>query len=163
MLLLRSLALPPALLYHTLLFQLHSGDIILVKIGDIVPADCRVIPQYLAGLECDEALLTGESLPSVKTPEAIDDPVCPVGDRTNMIYSGSQVAKGRVRAVCVATGMKTELGKISEAMNRKEKTNKQGFAARWHNFKAFLGVVDTTPLQIKWVRGGCRIFRQSTV
>jgi len=129
--------------------EVVPGDIVLVKIGDIVPADCRVIPEFLAGLECDEALLTGESLPSVKTTEPISDPVCPVGDRTCMIYSGSQAVKGRVRAVCVATGMQSELGKISEAMNRKAESNKKGFAARWHKVKAFLGVVDTTPLQIK--------------
>lgn len=125
------------------------GDILLIKIGDIVPADCRIIPNHLAGLECDEALLTGESLASVKTEDPIEDPVCPVGDRTCMIYSGSQVAKGRARVICVATGMDTELGKISEAMSRKEKSNKTGWAARWFKIKAFLGVADTTPLQIK--------------
>ena len=68
-----------------------------------------------------------------------------------MIYSGAQVVKGRARAVCVATGMKTELGKISEAMNRKETNNKKGFAAKWHKTKVFLGVAETTPLQIKYV------------
>lgn len=72
-----------------------------------------------------------------------------VGDRTCMIYSGAQVVKGRARAVCVATGMKTELGKISEAMNRKETNNRKGFAAKWHRVKVFLGIAETTPLQIK--------------
>jgi hypothetical protein len=47
--------------------------------------------------------------------------------------------------------MKTELGKISEAMNRKETNNKKGFAAKWHKTKVFLGVAETTPLQIKYV------------
>jgi potassium/sodium efflux P-type ATPase len=125
------------------------GDIVMVKIGDIVPADCRILPGHLAGLECDEALLTGESLPSVKTEEVIDDPVCPVGDRTCMIYSGSQAVKGRAKVICVSTGMTTELGKISAAMSKKESSGKTGFAATWHKVKGFLGVVDTTPLQIK--------------
>jgi P-type E1-E2 ATPase len=66
-----------------------------------------------------------------------------------MIYSGSQVVKGRAKVICVATGMTTELGKISAAMSKKESSNKSGFAAHWHKVKAFLGVVDTTPLQIK--------------
>lgn len=126
-----------------------SGDIVLVKIGDIVPADCRILPEFLSGLEVDEALLTGESLPVDKQGAPIEDPTCPVGDRTSMIYSGSQVTKGRARCVCVATGMNTELGKIQEAMSRKESNNKKGFAATWHKFKVFLGVAETTPLQIK--------------
>ena len=61
---------------HELMRTCHRGDIVLVKIGDIVPADCRIIPEYLSGLEVDEALLTGESLPSQKTPDAITDPTC---------------------------------------------------------------------------------------
>ena len=64
-----------------------TGDIILIKIGDVVPADARTLPGYLSNLECDEALLTGESLPVSKTAGAIEDPTCPVGDRTNMVMS----------------------------------------------------------------------------
>ena len=64
-----------------------TGDIILIKIGDVVPADARILPGYLSNLECDEALLTGESLPVSKTAGAIEDPTCPVGDRTNMVMS----------------------------------------------------------------------------
>jgi Na+-exporting ATPase len=107
------------------------GDIIEVKIGDVVPADARIIPGHLSSLECDEALLTGESLPSVKTKDPLDDPDCPVGDRTCMIYSGSQVTKGRARCVVTATGMQTELGKIAAAMQRKETRKETGWKARW--------------------------------
>lgn len=57
-----------------------SGDIIVCKIGDVIPADGRIIPGYLSSLEVDEALLTGESLPSVKQEEIIEDPDCPVGE-----------------------------------------------------------------------------------
>lgn len=66
-----------------------------------------------------------------------------------MVYSGSQVVKGRARTICVATGMKTELGKISEAMNRKETNNRTGWRRKWHKFKVFLGLAETTPLQVK--------------
>ena len=61
------------------------GDIIIVKIGDIVPADARILSGHLSNLECDEALLTGESLPVSKTAEALDEANLPVGDRTNMV------------------------------------------------------------------------------
>jgi magnesium-transporting ATPase (P-type) len=66
-----------------------------------------------------------------------------------MIYSGSQAAKGRAKVICVATGMDTELGKISAALSRKETNKRTGFAATWYKFKVFLGLADTTPLQIK--------------
>lgn len=52
----------------------------MVKIGDVIPADARIIPGWISSLENDEALLTGESLPSVKQEEAIEDPDCPVGE-----------------------------------------------------------------------------------
>lgn len=63
------------------------GDILLIEIGDIVPADARLLPTYLSNLECDEAVLTGESLPATKTVDPIIDPVCPLGDRANMVLS----------------------------------------------------------------------------
>lgn len=61
------------------------GDIILIKIGDVVPADARIIPGQISNLDCDEALLTGESLPVSKSAETLEEPNCPVGDRTNMV------------------------------------------------------------------------------
>lgn len=61
------------------------GDIIVIKLGDIVPADARIIPGYISNLECDEALLTGESIPVHKTSEPLEDADCPVGDRINMV------------------------------------------------------------------------------
>ena len=103
----------------------------MVKIGDIVPADARILSGYLSSLEADEALLTGESLPVTKTEEPIEDPDCPLGDRTCMVYSGSQVVKGRARCLVVGTGMTSELGKIAAAMERKETRKETGFAATW--------------------------------
>lgn len=71
--------------------------------------------------------------------------------RVNMVYSGAQVVKGRARAVVVATGMKTELGKIASAMDREEARKETGFAYYWYKFKVSLGVAGTTPLQMKFV------------
>jgi magnesium-transporting ATPase (P-type) len=68
-----------------------------------------------------------------------------------MVYSGSQVTKGRARVVITATAMDTEIGKIARALDSKAKRNEKGLAAFWHKTKVLLGVAETTPLQIKWV------------
>ena len=125
------------------------GDIILIKIGDVVPADARIIEGHVSNLECDEALLTGESLPVAKIIDTLDDPTCPVGDRVNMVYSGSQVTKGRARAVVTMTGMNTELGKIAGALERKEANTAAGFAKFQHRAAVGLGLAESTPLQIR--------------
>jgi Ca2+-transporting ATPase len=86
------------------------GDIILVEEGDTVPADARVL--HSASLKLAEASLTGESLPVGKGSAPISEDVA-LGDRDNMIFSGAAVAYGRGRAVVVATGMQTEMGRIA--------------------------------------------------
>lgn len=59
--------------------EVVPGDIVLLKNGDIVPADGRIIEGHCSNLECDEAFLTGESLPVAKQEEPIDEEDCPVG------------------------------------------------------------------------------------
>ncbi|TIA86769.1 hypothetical protein E3P99_03578 [Wallemia hederae] len=129
--------------------EVVPGDIIIVKIGDVIPADGRVIDNHISNLEVDEALLTGESLPVAKQSETLDDKTCPVGDRLNMVFSGSQVTKGRARCVVTAIGMQTELGAISEALATKADSKKRGWSKYWEKTQVFLGVKGTTPLQIK--------------
>jgi P-type Ca2+ transporter type 2C len=86
------------------------GDIILVEAGDTVPADSRVI--HSTALQTAEASLTGESLPVAKEVAAMSGERG-LGDRDNMIFSGTAVTYGRGRAVVVATGMQTEMGRIA--------------------------------------------------
>ncbi|KAK8844789.1 potassium/sodium efflux P-type ATPase, fungal-type [Kwoniella newhampshirensis] len=129
--------------------EVVPGDIVLLKNGDIVPADGRVLDGYCSNLECDEAFLTGESLPVAKQFEPIDEEDCPVGDRVCMVFSGSQVTKGRARVIITSTGMSTEIGKIAQALDSKATNKNKGFAAFWWKTKVLLGVAETTPLQIK--------------
>src|SRR5687767_3555063 len=90
--------------------DLVPGDIIIVEEGDTVAADARLIES--AALQTAEAALTGESLPVTKDPEPIDDDV-PLGDRQNMLFSGTAATYGHGRAVVTATGMRTEMGRIA--------------------------------------------------
>lgn len=90
--------------------QLVPGDIILVEVGDKIPADARII--QCKNLETQEASLTGESLPVRKFSDALAGNLA-LGDQKNMLFSGTSVTKGKGTAVVVRTGMGTELGKIA--------------------------------------------------
>ncbi len=96
--------------------ELVPGDIILLEAGDAVPADGRLLEA--ASLKIEEAALTGESLPVIKQTNALPaGKEIPLGDRSNMVYMGSSVAYGRGKAVILATGMQTEMGKIAGALS----------------------------------------------
>ena len=94
--------------------ELVPGDIIRLEAGDFVPADARLI--YSAGLKSEESALTGESVPSEKDAEAVVDKKAPIGDRTNMVFSGCSITYGTATAVVTATGMDTEMGKIANLL-----------------------------------------------
>ena len=81
----------------------------------MVPADCRLIQS--ASLRCDEAALTGESVPVEKDAAADVDDLATLGDRVNMAYAGCAVSYGRAKAVVVETGMTTEMGKIAAMLD----------------------------------------------
>ncbi|KAI1388099.1 potassium/sodium eff [Hypoxylon trugodes] len=132
---------------------LVKGDIILLNVGDIIPADLR----YIEGLNLstDEALLTGESLPISKHPEVVlNDASIPLGDRVNMLYSASTITRGRGKGIVVATGMSTEVGKIAQLLRANPNPNNDVtyMGAYWIRVKAttrnILGL-DGTPLQVK--------------
>jgi P-type Ca2+ transporter type 2C len=90
--------------------RIVPGDIILIEEGDTIPADGRLIES--AALQCAEAALTGESVPVIKDTAAIESEV-PLGDRRNMVFSGTAATYGHGRAVVTATGMRTEMGRIA--------------------------------------------------
>jgi len=90
---------------------LVPGDIVLLRAGDRVPADLRLIEAV--NLQIEEAALTGESLPVEKTTAITLPPSVPVAERKNMVYAGTSVSYGRGRGIVVATGMQTEFGTIA--------------------------------------------------
>jgi len=168
---LRSLSSPTAAvlrdgnLDHVASITVVPGDIVELKTGDVVPADLRLFEAL--NFETDEALLTGESLPVFKEPEPPIEGEVGVGDRTNMAFSSSTVAKGRARGIVTGTGMATEIGVIAETLKGKTKKPSRSMSRKKHgNFQPvrgatlktwdaigkLLGLTVGTPLQKKLAR-----------
>ncbi|RBQ92073.1 hypothetical protein VDGD_09301 [Verticillium dahliae] len=176
---LRALSSPSAMVLRDGKTQVISnpdvvpGDIILLKMGDTIPADLRIYEAM--NLSCDEQSLTGESLPVDKSIDA--DLVIPgtdtvatspqdlvVGDRINMAYATTIVKKGRGRGIAVFTGMKTAVGEIAASTTKKKRKPGRSMNAKKYGAKApfvggskrtydavgkFLGLTEGTPLQRK--------------
>ena len=100
--------------------QLVPGDIIHLEAGDFVPADARLLSSI--SLKSEEAALTGESVPSEKDADGIVEVESPLGDRTNMVFSGCSITYGTASAIVTATGMNTEMGKIANLLDNENET-----------------------------------------
>src|SRR5262249_25616807 len=98
--------------------QLVPGDAVSIEAGDIVPADGRLL--RAATLEVAESALTGESLPVSKGTDPVEGAGAPLGDRTDMVYVNTSVARGWGEFVVTATGMATEVGHISGLLQAEE-------------------------------------------
>ena len=90
--------------------EIVPGDLIVIEEGDTLPADGRLVET--TALQTSEAALTGESLPVTKDATVIAEEV-PLGDRHNMVFSGTAVTYGHGRALVTASGMRTEMGRIA--------------------------------------------------
>ncbi len=99
---------------------LVPGDIIKLEAGDFVPADARLIES--TSLKSEESALTGESVPSEKDALAEVNENAPIGDRTNMVFSGCSITYGTALAVVTGTGMNTEMGKIANLLDGEGET-----------------------------------------
>jgi Ca2+-transporting ATPase len=98
--------------------ELVPGDVVLLEAGNVVPADVRFLETH--ALKVDESSLTGESANAEKTPDALPAGEYSLGDRRNLGYKGTFVTNGRATAYVVATGMKTELGRIATLIQTPE-------------------------------------------
>ncbi|MCK5026512.1 MAG: HAD-IC family P-type ATPase, partial [Nanoarchaeota archaeon] len=96
---------------------LVPGDIVLIEVGDKVPADARIIE--ISNLQTQESALTGESLPIKKEIDMLPGSTH-VADRKNMVFAGTIVTDGHAKAAVTGTGMKTEIGKIAKLIQETE-------------------------------------------
>ena len=98
-------------------YDLVPGDIVELEAGDRIPADLRVIQSW--SLEVNESSLTGESLPVQKYDTELNESV-PLTDRTNILYMGTHVTRGKCKAVVVQTGINTEMGHLLSLLSEDE-------------------------------------------
>ncbi|WP_440990823.1 cation-translocating P-type ATPase [Haloarchaeobius baliensis] len=99
--------------------ELVPGDVLVLGEGDVVPADARVVEAH--SIEVDEAALTGESVPVSKSTGTLPAET-PLAERSNTVYRGTSVTRGRAEAVVVGTGMETEMGAIATELLTAEET-----------------------------------------
>ena len=99
---------------------LVPGDIIHLEAGDYVPSDARLL--FSSSLKSEESALTGESGPSEKEADAFVKENAPIGDRSNMVFSGCSITYGSAAAIVTATGMNTEMGKIANLLDNEEES-----------------------------------------
>jgi Ca2+-transporting ATPase len=117
--------------------ELVPGDILLLEAGDRIPADARLLESH--SLMCDEASLTGESVPVIKGTKPLPEDVR-VSDRKSMVFAGTTVTYGRSEAVVTSTGTNTEFGEIAEAVTA-VKADTTPLAKRMAEIGKWLGII----------------------
>lgn len=129
---------------------LVPGDIIRLEAGDFIPADARLLRSV--SLKCEESALTGESVPSEKEADAAVKADAPLGDRSNMVFSGCSVTYGTATAVVTGTGMNTEMGKIANLLSNEE-DSQTPLQKKLAQMGKYLGVVALAACAIIFVVG----------
>ena len=117
--------------------DLVPGDIILLEAGDKIPADGRLVE--VRSLNCDEAALTGESVPVRKEISGLGEQI-PVSEQLNMVFAGTVVTYGRGKAAVTSTGMNTEFGRIAEEVASAD-TKKTPLEKRTEEIGRWLGLI----------------------
>lgn len=130
--------------------ELVPGDVIRLEAGDFVPADARLI--HSVSLKSEESALTGESVPSEKDAEAEVKENAPIGDRTNMVFSGCSITYGTALAVVTATGMDTEMGRIANLLDN-ESESQTPLQQKLAQLGKYLGIVALAACGVIFVVG----------
>ena len=130
--------------------ELVPGDIIKLEAGDFVPADARLLQS--SALKSEESALTGESVPSEKDAEAVIKENAPLGDRSNMVFSGCSITYGTALAVVTATGMNTEMGKIANLLNN-ESDSQTPLQKKLSQLGKYLGIIALAACGIIFIVG----------
>ena len=134
--------------------ELVLGDIVLLESGDKIPADLRLLMSH--DLEVDESLLTGESLPVLKDSKALLAADVNLGDRVNMLFTGTLIGRGRARGVVISTAINTELGRIAADVLFKQppKAPLQIRMEKFtHRVAIFVGIAALTMFAVAVMRG----------
>lgn len=129
--------------------ELIPGDIIILKPGEKVPADGRLVES--SNLKINEAPLTGEWLPAEKHSKALAEKT-PLADRENMIYMGTMIEAGAGKAIVTATGIRTEMGQVAQ-MAKKVKEEKTTLQKKIANFSRIVGVIIGTICFVIFIEG----------
>ena len=114
-----------------------SGDVIIIKAGDKIPADARIFEAK--NLKVNEAILTGESIAVDKNVNIVEEGL-PISDRTNVLYMGTLVEDGFAKAIVTQTGAQTEIGKIA-LLVKETKDEKTPYQKKLINFGRLIGIV----------------------
>ena len=131
---------------------LVPGDIIFLEAGDFVPADARLLES--TNLKSEESALTGESVPSEKDARETIAEDAPIGDRTNMVFSGCSITYGTATAVVTGTGMKTEMGKIAGLLAGESET-RTPLQLKLAQLGKYLGIVALVACAVIFIIGAC--------
>ena len=130
--------------------QLVPGDIIHLEAGDFIPADARLLRSV--SLKCEESALTGESVPSEKDAAVVVTENAPLGDRSNMVFSGCSITYGTAMAVVTATGMNTEMGRIANLLDS-ENDSQTPLQKKLAQLGKYLGILALVACAIIFVVG----------
>ena len=123
-----------------------------MEAGDFVPADARLLES--TNLKSEESALTGESVPSEKDAREVVESDAPIGDRSNMVFTGCSVTYGTATAVVTGTGMRTEMGKIANLLAG-EKETRTPLQQKLAQMGKYLGIVALVACAVVFIVGIC--------